>query len=63
MNTFESKLKIRASSKQEANQKAKALNRMQQLLDGRTLAALATHLPAILADPVESQLIKNRLGI
>lgn len=63
MNTFESKLKIRASSKVEAKQKAKALNRMQQLLDGRTLEALATHLPAILSDPVESQLIKNRLGL
>ena len=56
-------LNIPARSKAEATQKARAFAGLAKSLDGDTLEALMRHVPAILADPVESEFVKSRLGL
>ena len=57
------KLGIPATTQAEADQKAKALATLAEQLDGKTLSALASKVPSILRDPVQSRMVKSHLGI
>lgn len=60
---FDYKLTVSAKDQSEADQKAQALQSLASQLDGKTLSAMAKKVPSILKDPIQSVLIKKKLGI
>jgi hypothetical protein len=63
MATFPYRFDVPAPDPVEAQKKLEALARLASLLDARTLKALADKVPAILANPITSRILKNKLGL
>lgn len=54
---------VQGKSDQECDQKAEAISRLAQQLDGITLKALADKIPEILNDPFKSRIVRAQLGL